>query len=211
MYRTSEAPQSTATDFGLHAGQHVLFVHAHPDDETIATGHAIRALSASGVNVHRAGYRRIEAMLALRELGVSLDNQHFFSLEDGKLSDERNNQEMALTIGALLLNGSFAAIFTPGAEGFDGHDDHIAVHNATLNAVATTRSGGAVWSLGDTPGNVFVPADPTAKLLAAEYHATQYPNVYSELAIGILQPYRQRILTGEHYHRQYAILNEGDI
>lgn len=201
----------------LKPNSYVLFVHAHPDDETIATGHAIKRLSDNGVHVYvaiatdgelstlgdpalvQAGYRRIEATLALDRLGVPFSNQRYFGLADGQLGSSDEQAELADQIWNLLAKRTFAAIFTPGEHGFDGHPDHIAVHQAAMLAVKEMVTRPMIWSLDSSIGDVSVAPDAQTKLLAAAYHETQYPDVPAAVAEGNLKPYSELIFSGEHY------------
>ncbi len=182
--------------FGLEAGQHVLFVHAHPDDESVGTGQTINQLQANGVIVHvliatdgtastlgnsvlvQGGGRRLEAIDALRELGIPLAQQHFLGEQDGKLATASYEQTVT-GIGTLLAEYHCVALFTPGSEGFDGHSDHKAVHNAAVQAAQEFPEPVAVWGLtriGDKK-DIHLAVDPAIKLNAARHHATQYPEL----------------------------------
>lgn len=223
-----------AEAFGLQPGQNVLFDHAHPDDETVLTGNAIHRLVRAGVHVYtytasdgtksslgdphfvRSGRRRGEATRALNYLGVPSEQQHYAGLEDGRLQAAR--QTMAKHIGSIIRRHDISAIFTAGPAGFDGHDDHSAVHDASMDAAGAEQV--PLWALSKEPADVTVAAEPVAKLNAIRWHASQYPGranspyitvgsselVGSERLMAIhgsvepsLWPYYGLIFFGEHY------------
>lgn len=182
--------------FGLEAGQHVLFVHAHPDDESVSTGYTINQLQANGVVVHvliatdgtastlgdpvivQGGGRRLEVIDALCELGIPVSQQHFLGEQDSKLATT-SYQQTVIGIGKLLSEHHCVALFTPGSEGFDGHSDHKAVHSAAVQAAREYSEPIAVWGL-TRSGNredIQIVVNPAIKLNAARHHATQYPEL----------------------------------
>lgn len=209
--------------FGLSPGQNVLFVHAHPDDESVVTGSTIHSLQEAGINVHlltatdgtastlgdpvlvQAGWRRIESMMAQLELGIPLQNQHYLGLQDGQLEKLRNQQRLRQAIGQLATELNVAGIFTPGKQGFDGHTDHMAVHNAALQTALTLPNLPAVWGIERFDGGVAVRADPILKLNATRHHATQYPKL-AQLAP--LTMSREALMTSER-HSHLANIDEG--
>ena len=242
-------PLLTALD--LEPGQNVLFAHAHPDDETVLSGHAIYQLARAGLNVYTYtasdgtnstvgdpyfvanGFRRGEADQALRELGVPPGNQHYAGLEDGQLRAAR--EIMSRHIASIIAHHNIDAVFTSGSTGFDGHDDHQAVHEA---AQAVVGSNVALWALtNQETADVTIAAEPTVKLNALRWHASQFPSqaqkpfvfanrpelLASERLMAIhgsveprLWPYYGLIFFGEHYQRlghniaKYAILMENE-
>lgn len=68
-------------------------------------------------------------------------------------------------------------IITTGAEGYDGHPDHIAAHIAALGAALDTAHKGQyaeLWALhADHAGVITVQGDTNRKLEAMACHASQ--------------------------------------
>jgi len=237
------------TALHLEAYQNVLFAHAHPDDETVLTGHAIHQLQRARLNVYTYiasdgtnstigdayfvanGHRRSEADHALRELGVPPENQHYAGLHDGQLRAAR--ELMSGHIGQIIATHDIDAVFTAGPAGFDGHDDHQAVHQAAL---AAADSNVALWALAtQESADVTIAADAPIKLNALRWHASQFPVqaqkpfifadgqklLASERLMAThgsveprLWPYYDLLFFGEHYQRlghsaaKYAILKK---
>ena len=79
----------------------------------------------------------------------------------------------------MLSEHHCVALFTPGGEGFDGHSDHKAVHNAAIQAAREYSEPIAVWGLSRSGAkeDVHLVVDPAIKLNAARHHATQYPEL----------------------------------
>ncbi|HSX08310.1 MAG TPA: PIG-L deacetylase family protein [Candidatus Saccharimonadales bacterium] len=185
--------------FELGAATNVLFVHAHPDDESVATGAAIELFVRQGHNVHLAiatdgqrstkgdptfvasGGRRRECQAACGEvLGVAEDRQVYFALPDGELAVAHNQIRLAIRLGAYMVQNGVKHIVTPGIEGFDGHPDHIATHRSALLASAVAWLCGhrvLVWALrpGDS-GEVSVAVDYTRKQSALNHYVSQFSN-----------------------------------
>lgn len=190
--------------FGLKPGDRVLFDDAHPDDTEMRGAQTILALQAAGVIVDVAiatngtkstlgnrwfvkfGGRRLETWLALWQLGVPAGRVRFLQdspdqLNDGELSTWPNRLLLAKRLANLMIQNSYDAVFTPGAEGFDGHDDHVAVHQASLAAVVTAsvvtqKPPIAVWaSSPQIDSHVALPVNADLKLDALSWHYSQFP------------------------------------
>lgn len=177
--------------FGLEPGQKVLFAHAHPDDEAVATAEAIHRSVDAGLIVHTAlatdgtestlgdpnlvenGWRRLEAMRALVLAGVPIHRQHYFGFTDGQLAAK--HPHLARRLAGIIIENEIAAVFTPGQEGFDGHPDHIAVHRAAVDAAQLILWTPQVWGLNRSQGQVGLAVDSAQKLRVVGEHATQFP------------------------------------
>jgi LmbE family N-acetylglucosaminyl deacetylase len=197
-------PREVVTPFNLRPNQGVLFVHAHPDDETVATGEAIRQSVEAGANVHVAiatdggettvkhqnpehpwdgkpleKVRRTEGQRAITELGVKPEGQHFFGLPDARLQTAFNRLRLSWKIASVILKRDISVVVTPGAAGFDGHRDHQAVHHATMLAVKALNLGGkklAVWANNpEGQGEEAVRVRTAEKLAALRHHYSQFP------------------------------------
>ncbi len=146
----------------------VAFLTAHPDDHemmlsyyTLATAHIgaeVFAYVATDGEASTLGdpafvashRRRQEALKGLGSLGLSKPAIHFAALTDGALASPRQTALLASDIAAFLHRHSIAAAVTLGPDGGDHHPDHIAVHAATLAAIAELAATGAnvtIWGL----------------------------------------------------------------
>jgi LmbE family N-acetylglucosaminyl deacetylase len=177
---------------GISATDTVLVVHAHPDDESVACGTLIRQLTQDDITVHAviatdgkkstkgdsnfvaSGQRRHEAEAAYKILGVPLERQHYFGLPDGELS--QNKDKLLKLFIALMQQYGITTIITPGADGFDGHPDHIAVHETAYAAKALLQKPMIIWALhANDTGTAVIPVDTAQKLIAIAEHHSQFP------------------------------------
>lgn len=185
------------SQFGLASGDRVLFAHAHPDDAAVTNSALIARLVEAGVEVHtldatdgtasalgdqvlvQGGWRRIEDMRSFLRLGVPIVNQHYFGMGDGELQTPLSRALLQFRIGTLLIEHKFKTLFIPGEDGFDGHPDHQAVHEAALAAGDLALAGfgrpDAIWAL-DPNGESGVPVNRDEKLLVVAEHETQFPD-----------------------------------
>ncbi|RKS20763.1 LmbE family N-acetylglucosaminyl deacetylase [Arthrobacter sp. AG1021] len=117
----------------------VLAIGAHPDDLEIACGATLAKLADTGHEVHvlvmsngavggDEAVRENEAMRGARFMGAKSVVTH--SLPDTKLSDSTNEMVQAIEERVTVLNPDL--IFTHSEH--DQHQDHHAVHFATLRA-----------------------------------------------------------------------------
>jgi LmbE family N-acetylglucosaminyl deacetylase len=179
--------------FGLAEGDHVGIVLAHPDDESYLVGGLLRALHESGVIVHpitatdgeastvgeaefvKAGKRRQEAAEAYKRLHVAPRQQHYLGLPDGELYLPHWQLALASNIGGITLKEGISQLFTLGSDGFDNHPDHIATHEASVEAQKLLASAGkevSVWELKSNQlGEIVVPVNASEKLQLAEAHS----------------------------------------
>lgn len=110
-------------------------------------------------------------------LGVAQENQTYLGLPDGKLNDPNYIALAVSSIRHLVTRQGITAILTLGKEGYCGHTDHIATHNAALLAQATLRSEGtgveifAINNQGE--GAIRIPVNRSRKLGALAFHGTQ--------------------------------------
>lgn len=129
--------------------------------------------------VDLATRRRIESEVALSTYGIK---SHYGDLPDGQLARWHKNYYrhiMGITIVSLVHKHDITAIATPGAGGFDGHPDHIAVHEAAIEARDILRSNGRDVALlelnAEDAGELVVPVRRSRKLSALALHASQMP------------------------------------
>jgi|GEM_PF-5738035 len=190
MGRIQEA--QTIKQFGLQAGDRVGVLLAHPDDESLLVGGLLHALKAGGVVVHamtatngeastkgnpdfvREGARQIESVAALSKLGIDANHRHYFNLPDSELHLPHARERLVSLLNAVVEHKRLSHLFTLGTEGYDGHEDHIQTHQAAVEVQRLRHISGkvlAVWELQrDTPGEAFVPVEPTQKLALAAEH-----------------------------------------
>ena len=123
--------------------------------------------------------RRIESEVALSTYGIK---SHYGELPDGELGKWHANYYrhiMGIMIVSLVHKHDITAIATPGARGFDGHPDHIAVHEAAVEARDILRNNGRDVTLlelnADNAGELVVPVRRPRKLSALALHASQMP------------------------------------
>jgi LmbE family N-acetylglucosaminyl deacetylase len=168
-------------------GKNVLFAHAHPDDEAVATASAMIALREAGVNVHGAtatdgeastrglevaatGGRLRELQAAYQEIGVPRTNQFYLGQPDGKLHIA--GIEMVRRLDRIIETYHIHALFSPGEQGFDGHRDHIEVDRAAV--LVGRRHALPVWRLNaEGRGEAVVPVNPADKRRTAARHISQ--------------------------------------
>ena len=159
------------TDLAL---SRVLFVGAHPDDETVMAGGTLAMLAARGVAVTvlcatdgrggedggvpeaatpegRAHVRERELRCAVRALGV----QHLILLgyvdppigpDDALYPFTQDEETLVAQIAGIIRQSQAQAILTHGSNGEYGHPAHVQVHRAVLQAVR--ESAPDVWVYG---------------------------------------------------------------
>jgi len=170
-------------------GHNVLFVHAHPDDEAVATASAMIALGAAGIEVYGATAtdgeastrgeeiaanrgRLLELQNAYQEIGVPRVNQFYFGLPDGRLHTPGKATRMLALLDRIIESYHITALFSPGADGFDGHPDHIAVDRAVVTS--GKHHAMPVWRLNASgKGEAVVPVNPVHKRRAVARHISQ--------------------------------------
>lgn len=176
---------------GARPGGHALIALAHPDDEFMIGG-AIDALRSNDVTVHaviatdgegsdrgdphllRKSYRRGEANDALRAYGIAVENQHFLGLPDGSVTSENYRAVISSAVSRLLRDYDVESVITLGDQGYDGHTDHSAVHEAARAALPDRKRKASLYGLSNGGGNVYIAADPAAKLRRLVHHETQF-------------------------------------
>lgn len=149
-----------------NAGDRILVVSPHPDDETIGAGGYLEEAVRAGANVEiviatdgakrgRASVRFRETTLATGRLGVPPQNLVFLKFPDGRLSAQRDFP----TRLAEILN-KFHPNIVIGTDPKDYHPDHAAV-------------GRAIDGLGKTSGQPF-----TAYFFVVHYHRYPQPDAF---------------------------------
>lgn len=175
----------------LEPGDEILTIDAHPDDESMTRGEIIPRLIGAGIVVRavtvtdgtnstvgepvwvQGGGRRLEAIRALWGLGVPLYRQEYFGMEDGALHTPANRKFLSERLGSLLTAHNFKLILTPG-DGFDGHTDHIAVHETVIDTVKQLETAPDVWGVDAVLADFAIDVDSGAKLQRLADHASQF-------------------------------------
>ncbi|WP_411978240.1 PIG-L deacetylase family protein [Streptomyces scopuliridis] len=142
-------------------GTTVLAVHAHPDDETWATGAALSTLSALGCTVHlrvasggeasEPGQTEVAARTRragrLASATAALGVHHWDWLDEGRWIDTAGHpsprsltstrvEDLSGTIVQHIADNNPDITLTVGADGLTGHPDHILIHQAVRHATA---------------------------------------------------------------------------
>lgn len=120
----------------------ILFVGAHPDDETFCCGGILAVAARNGQRVmcvtathgekgvqdesrwpaaEIAAVRERELAAALVELGVA--EHHWLSYKDGEC-ETAGEDDAAQAIAALIEHGRVDSVITFGPDGLTGHSDH---------------------------------------------------------------------------------------
>ncbi len=219
--------ETLTNNFNLSPTDHVLVVHAHPDDE-MSTGALLDHLSESGTRYSaiiatageagdrgdpaelQAGIRVREAAAAYGAYGVSPDRQYYLGLPDGRLHEATESGRLSQLLGQLFVALNVTVVITPGEQGFDGHLDHQSVHLSALRAIDTLhdqsrpiRSFGLARS-----GEIAIPVDSQRKLANLAYHQTQFSITRigdrwqpSPGSAALLEPYASLLHDSEKYTR----------
>ncbi|TAH32203.1 PIG-L family deacetylase [Candidatus Saccharibacteria bacterium] len=177
-------------------GTRALVALAHPDDEYLI-GSGIDAQVRNGVIVHAfvatkgkasmrgdslnqisisRGSRALEGRAALSAYGISPRRQHIYDFPDGQLLDTTPDV-LAQEIRSLLAKNDITTVITLGEHGFDGHTDHVAVHEAARAAVAAhaeIQPGMRLFGLDLASPTTHIVADPGAKLRRLRHHRSQF-------------------------------------
>lgn len=177
-------------------GTRALVALAHPDDEfLIGSGidtlvrndgivHAfvatkgkagLRGDSLNKIHISR-GIREQEGRMALSAYGIRPRHQRFEDLQDGQLIDTAPDM-LTQAIRSLLKKHDITTVVTLGEHGFDGHTDHIAIHEAARAAVAAhaeIEPGMRLFGLDLVSPTTYITADPSAKLRRLRYHKSQF-------------------------------------
>ena len=136
----------------------VLVIAPHPDDETLGCGgliarraHEGRRIVVAVVTDGRALFRRFgvtepsesdvsvmrkeETLRAVAILGARTSDVRFLDFENEKLADQRGRALLAII--ELLRDVRPSEVYLPSP--FEGHREHVLVHDLTREACATTR------------------------------------------------------------------------
>lgn len=123
-----------------------------------------------------ATLRRQESEQALASIGVSAA---YSNLPDGKLHHPEHRDSLTRHIVASVRDSPVRAIATLGMHGFCGHQDHIAAHQAAVDAqrqlVTEDNMHVPILALNHNhQGSVQVPVDRKTKLAALTLHESQF-------------------------------------
>ena len=131
----------------------ILFVGAHPDDETFCSGGILAVAARNGQRVicvtatrgekgvqdearwpvaEIAAIRERELAAALRELGVT--EHHWLSYKDGECATA-GEDDAARAIAALIEHNRVDSVITFGPDGLTGHSDHCTMSRWVDSAV----------------------------------------------------------------------------
>jgi LmbE family N-acetylglucosaminyl deacetylase len=142
----------------------LVFVAAHPDDDTFGVGRSVALHAADAdlrlVLVHatdgEAGevapdvvigpdglgaQRRIEAAESWRAIGRSPDRHEWFGLPDGGLETE-DFPALVDRLWEVLADERPDVVATFGPDGITGHPDHVVISRATTDAFMRGVAGG---------------------------------------------------------------------
>ena len=126
--------------------------------------------------VDLATIRQRELATSLSSLGIEYYHD---TLPDGRLAEQPYRQAMSVKIAYLVHKYDITGIATLGTNGYCGHPDHIATHQAAVEAKELLRQRGRHVDLfgldHDHAGNVRVPVAPHRKLGSLSTHASQMP------------------------------------
>jgi LmbE family N-acetylglucosaminyl deacetylase len=170
-----------------------MYLGAHPDDIDVMIGHSIKSGIAvvatdgeNGIDVtgstltpaELAVSRRQQSQNSLLLYGIPLHNQFYLELPDGNLWSHVPLIQQAL--GTLISTHDISRLVTTGADGYDGHPDHIAMYFAALGAAHTAALDGRnieVWALNSShEGERVIRGDSNRKLEAMACHTSQIRN-----------------------------------
>lgn len=178
-----------------------VFAVAHPDDLETMLGYMVQrtggelvavvatngtASTENNTNDPRhvsMGYRQFESVQGLRELGIG--TSYHLSLPDGELHTQHDNivQRLAFATEGVAVR----RIVTLGSNGYCGHSDHIAVHNAAVDFARTMQKSDQpeIYALNHKHEGIYkIEATPQMlqrKLAAMACHYSQF---------GIYPPWR---------------------
>lgn len=228
MSQTLEYIQREPAVLDIPANTEVLAVWAHPDDEFLIGGlleelrldniatHVIVASDGEASDRGDPDYlsslgRRYEAGVALTAYGIQEKRQSFLGLPDSRLSEARNLSSVAHFIGRRLAQHTIRTVITLGADGYDGHDDHIATHQAAawaVSAYAAANPNVRLLGLARQEADYKINANPALKLGRLAFHRSQFtidlsnPS-YQPTPGSLEQPGIRLSATSQSYLRQY--------
>ncbi len=181
--------------FNLNEGDVVAIAEAHSDDEHTKVA-AVDAITAAGATVisilatngeasdrggktflHNGG--RVEENRQVWEhLGVPPERQIHLGLPDAKLHLPHNRVRLEFALMSAIIRHSITTLITPGETGFDGHSDHIAMHTASLAAIARVGKRDdtprAVWGLSEDAPDMKLPVDTNRVLGVLALNRSQF-------------------------------------
>jgi LmbE family N-acetylglucosaminyl deacetylase len=221
--------KAAAHAFGVRSGERAFVIHAHPDDEAVFTGAAIRGLAMAGVILHgiiaadgekstkspkfsRQRRRVAEVATAYEVVGNVPGNRlHHLRLPDDQLPQYIGR--VARRIVKLIDTFQPTTLITAGGDGF-GHSDHSAVHEAAVlaNQFIQRKSGNppVLWALqANGIGEIEIPVDYDKKMEGVLAHQSQFPSkinadgtlVIPQFTMDELTPYKDLLYSHEAYSR----------
>lgn len=195
----------------------VLFVNAHPDDESMAHCAAISTLTArnpekvfvltatcgeastKGKEIAAGRGRLQELEKAYDALGVKPGPKHriYPNLQDSQLHAQENISKLTKTLADYIKSNEIKAVITPGWEGFDGHSDHIAVHLACIIAAGQSSNTRILGLNAAGRGSIKLPVDQALKKDCMSHHKSQLPQNFDDLLDA--SPVYKRLMEKETY------------
>lgn len=122
--------------------------------------------------------RTAEATAARNFIGISRARTQYLFLPDGGLSDDSVRKQLVAAQVQFVLSRNIDIIATLGSNGYCGHSDHIASHDAAVEAQYTlARKYGydvGILALNHAHEGAFrIPVNKARKLGALAFHRTQ--------------------------------------
>jgi LmbE family N-acetylglucosaminyl deacetylase len=106
---------------------------------------------------------------------VPFARQVYLELADGGLTDDQ--ERLDKLVEEVATDFAPDRIFTTGISGYDGHPDHIAMHNSAVRSARALRQLGyhtTVWALNEYHvGEYAISGDEQRKIGAMTVHASQ--------------------------------------
>ena len=106
---------------------------------------------------------------------MPLSSQVYLELSDGRLHEQQ--AELQETLAEIVYDLQPNRIFTTGVTGYDGHVDHIVMHEAAVRSAGELLRSGReveVWALdAEHNGALRIGGDTARKTGALAFHASQ--------------------------------------
>lgn len=206
----------------------VLFLGAHPDDEAMTYAEAIARLTTQDrervfvltaslgeestlgdQETVQSGGRLNEVEKVYNALGVlpwKQGRRFYPKLPDTELHLPGNIRRLANIIIDVVRSHNISSIVTPGPDGFDGHSDHAAMHEAAMLAASmlAEESPVTVWGADVSgEGDCSLGVNEAHKRKLILMHRSQYSDEKALDAIINTEPYNT--LTKEEKYKLYKV------